>query len=93
MQNIKGDEITGGQIKEISRRISNLPEKKIDRLFHNLGFVVSKYKGEERPEEYKALFPEQIEEIQSGNSDIIRDLLFETGIEDVKRELGKIESE
>ncbi|MFB6089013.1 MAG: hypothetical protein ABEK36_04505 [Candidatus Aenigmatarchaeota archaeon] len=91
MKNIEGDEISEEEISEISQRISNLEAEEIDELFHELGFVVSKYKNRKRPEGYEALFPEQIKRIQSGDIEIIRNLLFETDIEDVKRELEKIE--
>lgn len=93
MFNMKKEEISDEQIEKISRRISELSEKEIDRLFHDIGFIVSGYKDKERPEGYEALFPEQIEKVQNEDNEIIRDLLFETDVRDVIEKLKIVEKE
>lgn len=81
-------------MKEIARRVSKLPKEDIDELFRRMGFIVHEYRSEERPDRYKALLPKQVDEIKENGeeSGMVRNLLWESPLEDVLEELDKLES-
>jgi len=94
MINEFGEEIPEEKVKEISKRVAELSEGKIDKLFKRAGFVVTSYKGKsEKPEKYEALFPGQIGEIKHNKEDsaLVENLLLESRKENIIKELESIE--
>lgn len=93
MLNEYGEKIEEKEVKEISRRISNLSIEDVDKLFYNLDFIVKRYNGKDRPNKFSALFPKQIKEIKEveKKSSVVEDLLLESHFKEVKKELERIE--
>lgn len=94
MKNERGRKIPEEKVEEIARRVSKLPKEDIDELFYKVGFIVHEYKDEEKPDTHKALLPKQIDKIKENGeeSGMVRNLLWESPLEDVLEELDKLES-
>jgi len=90
MRNEFGDEISEDQLEEFTSRIRNLEDKEIDRLWHEIGFVIA-----DHADDLKALRWKDIHNIRKSEESakvVVENLLFETSLEDFEEELRKLES-